>query len=169
MTHKSSISSPKRAALEGLAKMKFLMDLGLKQAVLPPHERPHLPTLRRMGFSGSDAEVLAKVAKNDPALLSAVSSSSAMWAANAAAVSPSADTSDGKLQFTPANLISNRHRSIEAFTTSKILRRIFGDGRHFRHHDPLPADLPDEGAANHTRLCRAYGQAGVEIFSCCTK
>ena len=52
------ISNPKGAALEGLAKMKFCMDLGLKQAVLPPHERPHLLTLRRLGFSGSDKKII---------------------------------------------------------------------------------------------------------------
>ena len=58
MRNRSSISSPKRAAREGLAKMKCMADLGLKQAVLPPHDRPHLPTLRRLGFSGNDAEVI---------------------------------------------------------------------------------------------------------------
>src|SRR5437867_3244841 len=78
MTNKASVSSPRDAALQGLAKMKFLHDLGVKQAVLPPHERPHLPTLRHLGFTGSDAEVLAKVQKEDPTLLAAASSSSAM-------------------------------------------------------------------------------------------
>src|SRR3954463_10060134 len=86
--HGGSVSHPREAALQGLAKMKFLHDLGVKQAVLPPHERPHLQTLRRLGFSGSDAAVLEKVQQSDPALLSAVSSSSAMWTANAATVSP---------------------------------------------------------------------------------
>src|SRR6266513_2881760 len=63
---KLSVSNPRQAALQGLAKMKFLMDLGVRQAVLPPHERPHLPTLRSRGFSGSDAEILAKVQREDP-------------------------------------------------------------------------------------------------------
>src|SRR5438445_10464545 len=103
MANKSSVSSPKQAALEGLAKMKFLADLGIRQAVLPPHERPHLPTLRRLGFTGSDADILAKVHREDPVLLAAVSSSSAMWAANAATVSPGADTRDGRVPFTAAN------------------------------------------------------------------
>lgn len=35
-------SNPRSAALEGLAKMKKLADLGIPQAVLPPHERPDL-------------------------------------------------------------------------------------------------------------------------------
>src|SRR5205814_7399373 len=155
----ASVYSPRDAALQGLAKIKFLHDLGVKQAVLPPHERPHLPTLRRLGFTGSDAEVLAKAQKEDPTLLAAASSSSAMWAANAATVSPSDDTSDGRVHFTPANLISNLHRSIESATTARVLRAIFADDQHFAHHDPLPATalFSDEGAANHTRLGAAHG------------
>ena len=36
----------------------------------------------------------------------------------------------------------------------------------FAHHPPLPcaAHFSDEGAANHTRLCRAYDEPGLEIF-----
>src|SRR3954454_20958868 len=92
MKHKSSVSYPKHAALQGLQKMAFLAGMGVKQAVLPPHERPHIQTLRRLGFSGNDAEVLEAVSERDRGLLSAVSSSSAMWTANAATVSPSADS-----------------------------------------------------------------------------
>ena len=165
MANQSAASSPRQAALQGLAKMKFMADLGVPQAVFPPHERPHLPTLRKRGYAGSDADVLAKVARDDSRLLAAVSSSSAMWAANAATVSPSPDTADGRVHFTPANLVSNLHRSIEAPTTARILRALFADDRHFAHHDPLPGDLPDEGAANHTRLCETYGGTGVELFT----
>jgi succinylarginine dihydrolase len=34
------------------------------------------------------------------------------------------------------------------------------------HHDPLPASptIGDEGAANHMRLCREYGEPGIELF-----
>src|SRR5687768_11173563 len=153
MSHKRSVSSPRQAALQGLAKMKFLADLGVKQAVLPPHPRPDIAALRRIGFTGSDADVLAKVQREDPVLLAAVSSSSSMWAANAATVSPSADTSDGRMHFTPANLVSLFHRSLEAPTTAAVLRAIFNDEKHFAHHPPLPATMhfSDEGAANHTR------------------
>jgi succinylarginine dihydrolase len=107
------------------------------------------------------------VAKDDPWLLSAVSNASAMWAANAATVSPSADTADGRVHLTPANLVTQFHRSIEAETTTAILRGIFADEKHFIVHDPLPASsaLADEGAANHTRLCKQYGDAGVELFT----
>ncbi|HEY7086954.1 MAG TPA: N-succinylarginine dihydrolase [Tepidisphaeraceae bacterium] len=166
MKNKSSISNPRRAALEGLAKMKFLADLGIKQGVLPPHERPHLPTLRKFGFSGSDSEVLAKARKENVKLLAEASSASSMWAANAATVSPSADAQDGRLHITPANLASNVHRSIEAPMTTHVLRAIFSNESNFAVHDALPAGprLGDEGAANHTRLCSDYGQAGVELF-----
>jgi len=167
MRNKQSVSHPKQAALQGLAKMKFMADLGLKQAVLPPHERPHLPTLRRLGYSGTEAAIVERVAKNDPWLLSAVSNASAMWAANAATVSPSADTADRRVHFTPANLVTQFHRSIEAPPTTAILRKIFADEARFVVHEPLPAStaLADEGAANHTRLCMQYGEAGVEIFT----
>lgn len=166
MSHKKSVSNPKHAALEGLAKMKRLMDLGVKQAVLPPHERPHLPTLTRLGFSGSDADLLDQAHRADPALLASVCSASAMWTANAATVSPSADTADGKVHFTPANLISQFHRSIEPPTTTRILRKIFADPSAFIVHDPLPsaAHLSDEGAANHMRLCTDHEDRATEVF-----
>jgi succinylarginine dihydrolase len=89
-----------------------------------------------------------------------------MWVANAATVSPSADTTDGRVHFTPANLVSHFHRSLEAATTTRVLRAIFADKTHFAVHDPLPAapQLGDEGAANHTRLAGADGAPGVELF-----
>ena len=164
--HKATISHPREAALQGLAKMKFLASLGLKQGVLPPHERPHIPTLRRLGFTGTDVQVLEQAHRENPALLAACSSSSSMWAANAATVSPSADTADHRVHLTPANLISQFHRSIEPPTTARILQAIFADDSGFAHHPPLPAALhfSDEGAANHMRVCNAYDEPGVEIF-----
>lgn len=159
-------SRPREAALQGLAKMRRLHDLGFQQGVLPPQERPDLGFLRGLGFRGSDAQVLGAVAKRDPALLACASSASAMWAANAATVSPSGDTADGRVHFTPANLREHLHRSIEHAGTSRVLRKIFADARYFAHHQALPADerFGDEGAANHTRFCRMYGAPGVELF-----
>jgi succinylarginine dihydrolase len=161
-----SVSNPREAALEGLAKMKFLADLGVRQAVLPPQLRPDLSLLRSVGYHGSDAHVLEAVQREDPALLAAASSASAMWAANAATVSPSADCAEGRVHFSPANLISQVHRSIEAPATAAVLRAIFPDPAHFVHHPLLPCHprWADEGAANHTRLCGDYGDGGVEIF-----
>ncbi|MFA5939182.1 MAG: N-succinylarginine dihydrolase [Sinimarinibacterium sp.] len=162
----SAVSNPREAARQGLMKMRALHDLGLAQGILPPHERPHLPTLRRLGFSGTDAQILAKVRRDAPALLAASASASAMWAANAATVSPGADAGDGRVHFTPANLCTNLHRAIEADATARILKATFPDPSHFAHHPPLPATLAlgDEGAANHTRLCADYGEPGLELF-----
>jgi succinylarginine dihydrolase len=166
-THRLSVSSPRQAALQGLAKMKYVAGLGLKQAVLPPQERPHLDTLRYLGFTGTDAQVLEKAAREDPALLASVCSSSSMWAANAATVSPGFDTGDARVHFTPANLLTQFHRSIEPPTTTAVLRAIFRDESAFTVHEPLPsaAHFSDEGAANHTRLAMTYDGPGVEVFT----
>ncbi|MGH1460460.1 MAG: N-succinylarginine dihydrolase [Neptuniibacter sp.] len=163
--HKALTSNPKQAARQGLDKMKALHDIGVLQAVIAPQERPDLLTLSQLGFSGTDTEILSVAARN-PELLTACCSASSMWAANAATVSPSADTQNGKVHFTPANLISNFHRAIEQNTTAKILRAIFTSEQHFQHHSALPsvAKFADEGAANHTRFCRDYGSSGVELF-----
>jgi succinylarginine dihydrolase len=159
------VSHPKQAALQGLSKMKVLMDLGVPQALLPPQPRPHLHALRQLGFGGTDSEVLASCYHQQPKLLAAVYSSSAMWAANAATVSPAADTTDGRIHITPANLLTQFHRSIEPPITAGILKHTF-EGTAFVHHEPLPAAdaFADEGAANHLRLCGKYGEPGLEIF-----
>ncbi|OLF72188.1 succinylarginine dihydrolase [Maricaulis sp. W15] len=160
------VSSPREGVLEGLAKMKRLADAGLVQGLLPPHERPFLPLLRRAGFTGSDAHVIETAWKQAPGLVRKASSASPMWAANAATVSPSADTADGRLHFTPANLLTTLHRSIEGRQTQRGLSWAFADRSRFAVHDPLPmqADFADEGAANHVRLCDEQGGEGVEIF-----
>jgi len=164
--HQHQLSNPKLAAKQGLLKMKALADAGFAQGVIPPHERPSLPLLRQLGFDGSDARVLAKAARQAPQLLSAVSSASAMWVANAATVSPSADSADGKTHFTVANLNNKFHRAIEAPTTGALLRAIFRDERYFAHHHALPqvAMFGDEGAANHNRFGGDYGEPGVQLF-----
>ncbi len=160
------VANPRDAALQGLAKMRALSARGFPQAVLPPHERPFLPALRALGFAGTDATVLGRAAREAPGLLAACSSAAAMWVANAATVSPSADTADGRVHFTPANLVSHFHRSLEAPTTTAILRSIFADANHFVVHDALPPapQFGDEGAANHTRFVTAAGGPGVEFF-----
>ncbi len=161
-----SVSNPKEAARQGLRKMSHLAGLGLMQGVLPPHQRPHLPTLRHLGFSGKRQKIIEDVSKEAPELLRNVYAASAMWTANAATLSPSADTRDGRVHFTPANLASMFHRSIEADTTAAVLNRIFADDRHFARHPPLPGGvhMGDEGAANHNRLCAGYADKGIEIF-----
>ncbi len=159
-------SRPRDAALQGLAKAKRLADAGLDQYVLPPLARPDIAALRRIGFTGSDAQVLERAAREAPHALAAACSASAMWAANAATVSPSPDTADARVHLTPANLAFNRHRALEPAQTTAILRAIFADDQRFAVHDPLDPTprLFDEGAANHTRLCARHGDPGVELF-----
>jgi succinylarginine dihydrolase len=164
--NEKSVANPRQAALQGLRKMKHLADLGYRQGVLVPHERPSVKLLRALGFTGDDAAIVRRAAADAPDLLAAASSASAMWAANAATVSPSADTADGRVHFTPANLTSKLHRAIEHETTQRVLRAMFPSDRHFAIHPALPGSpaLGDEGAANHTRFCADYARRGVEFF-----
>lgn len=152
--------NPKAAALESLGKMRLARSLGVSQAILPPHPRPHLGALRRLGLGGNDAEVIARAHALDAGrTLRVCSSASAMWAANAATVAPSPDTADGRVHVTVANLSSMFHRSLEAPTTLRVLSAIFADERHFAVHEPLPPGelFADEGAANHIRLASTRG------------
>jgi succinylarginine dihydrolase len=149
-------SNPRAAALQGLAKMATVRELGGLQAVLPPAPRPDLRTLRRLGFSGRDEEVIARAGRDAPELLATCSSASSMWAANAATVIPSTDSEDGRAHVVVANLAHTLHRSLEARTTELALRDVLRSDR-FVVHPPLPASLGDEGAANHLRLTAADG------------
>lgn len=146
--------------------MRHLASLGIRQALLPPHDRPHLETLRRLGFSGRDSEIIKRAHTEAPEVFVGVCSASSMWTANAATVAPSADSANGRVHFTPANLCSKFHRSIEPETTGRILRAIFKDPSRFVHHPHLPgvSFLGDEGAANHTRFCAEYGDPGLQLF-----
>ena len=165
--NKGEASNPLAAVLQGLDKMKALADLGLPQFVLPPHERPNIPFLRSLGFSGTDAQVLERAWKDAPSFAAAACSASPMWAANAATVTPSADSFDGRVHFTPANLVTNLHRSLEHQQTRRALDALFPDTSKFAVHDALSsvAHLADEGAANHVRLCADHGQTGVNLMA----
>lgn len=164
--NKGEASNPRAAVLQGLGKMKTLAGLGLPQFVLPPHERPNIPFLRTLGFAGSDAQVLERAWKDAPSFAAAACSASPMWAANAATVTPSADAADGRVHFTPANLHTNLHRSLEHQQTKRALDALFPDPMRFAVHEALPsvAHLADEGAANHVRLCAEHGAPGVNLL-----
>lgn len=157
------VASPRAAALQGLEKMKAMHEAGLWQGILPPQQRPHLPTLRRAGFTGSDKQVFEAAWKHAPRLMKNTMSASSMWAANAGTVSPSADSADNKLHLTPANLSTMLHRSIEHPQTQRALETAFPFAR---VHQALPEQsvFADEGAANHVRLCEQRGGQGVELF-----
>ena len=165
-TNSKNTSYPKAAALQGLEKMKALFELGLTQGILPPLQRPDLVCLKKLGFTGKPKKIISKAANAAPELLAAVYSSSSMWTANAATVSPSCDTKDKRLHLTPANLNSNFHRSIEMDHTHFNLKQIFNNKKLFEVHQPLPQteELADEGSANHMRLSSKDFSKGLELF-----
>src|SRR5829696_6563433 len=149
------VSQPRAAALQGLDKMRANLALGLAQGLFVPHPRPNRAWLAQLGadFEGADAGLAANAM-----------SASAMWAANAATVSPAPDAADGKCHLTVANLRTMPHRSHEWPDTLAQLKLAFADERHFAVHAPVPTAFGDEGAANHMRLAGSHGDAGVEIF-----
>jgi succinylarginine dihydrolase len=150
-----AMSHPRAAALEGIAKMRANLALGLHQAVLLPHPRPNRDWLATLGTDAATA---------DPVLHANAMSASAMWAANAATVSPAPDTADGRCHLSVANLVTMPHRSHEWPETLRQLRIAFADSRHFAVHLPVPPPFGDEGAANHMRLASSHGAAGIEVF-----
>lgn len=166
MENAQDVSNPKKAALEGLAKMHKLMSLGIKQAILPPQERPFIPIMRSLGYEGPETKMLPTVASDNPILLMQCSSAASMWTANAATMSPSSDSLDKRVHFTPANMNTQFHRSFEASITGHIIHRIFDNPNLFVHHYAIPPhhSFADEGAANHTRFCKNYGDPGVQLF-----
>jgi hypothetical protein len=119
--HAKRVSCPRAAALQGLAKMEAVAALGLPQGFLPPHERPAMWLLREAGFAGSDEAVLAAAARDNQLLLARCCSASAMWTANAATVTPSKDSGDGRVHMTVANLRTMPHRAIEDSLQSTAL------------------------------------------------
>ena len=146
-------SFPRAAALQGVAKMRANLRLGLTQGVLLPHPRPNAGWLAELGAT------LGAAGRLWPAAASA----SAMWAANAATVSPAPDTADGRCHLTVANLVTMPHRSHEWPETLRQLRLAFADPA-FAVHGPVPPPFGDEGAANHMRLCDRHDAPGVEVF-----
>jgi succinylarginine dihydrolase len=154
MRNAGHVSQPRAAALQGIDKMRSNLALGLAQGIFVPQPRPARAWLAELGTSVEAAE--HHIAAN-------AMSASAMWAANAATVSPAPDTADGKCHLTVANLKTMPHRSHEWSATLAQLRLAFaGDG--FAVHGPVPPAFGDEGAANQMRLTPGHGEAGVEVF-----
>ena len=145
-------SFPRAAALQGLAKMRANLALGLHQGILLPHARPDYRWLESLAANESD-----------PLLYAQAMSASPMWAANAATVSPAPDTEDGRCHLTVANLMTMPHRSHEWPQTLAQLRLAFTH-ECFAVHPPVPPPFGDEGAANHMRLCASHQEPGVEVF-----
>ncbi len=152
--HAGDVSYPRAAALQGLAKMRGNLALGLAQGFFVPLPRPNQAWLEALATDGT----------TDPVLIAGAWSASSMWTANAATVSPAPDTADGRCHLTLANLVTMPHRSHEWPDTLRQLRLAFADARHFAVHDPVPPCFGDEGAANHMRLTRGHGEPGLEVF-----
>ncbi|AKM09174.1 N-succinylarginine dihydrolase [Croceicoccus naphthovorans] len=148
------VAYPRAAALQGLAKMRHNMALGLTQGFFLPLPRPNPAFLENVSFDETA----------DPALQAMAWSASSMWTANAATVSPAPDTSDGRCHLTVANLVSMPHRSIEWPATLAQLRLAFANEDAFAVHGPVPGTFGDEGAANHMRMGKAHDAACTEIF-----
>ena len=148
-------SFPREAALQGIAKMRHNIDLGLAQGFFMPLDRPNTDWLTALGTDFASA---------DPHVRAAAYSASSMWAANAATVSPAPDSVDSTCHLTIANLRTMPHRSHEWPGTLAQLGLAFADDRHFAVHKPVPAAFGDEGAANHMRLCSGHEAPGLEIF-----
>ena len=153
-THRGEISQPRAAALQGVDKMRANLALGLIQGVFVPQPRPARAWLVELGTDIADAE---------PEIAANAMSASAMWAANAATVSPSPDTADGRCHLTVANLRTMPHRSHEWVATRAQLELAFADPA-FVVHGPVPPAFGDEGAANHMRLAARHGEPGIELF-----
>lgn len=162
-TNEGQRSRPKAAALQSLEKIKFLAQLGIREAIIPPQIRPDLEAIKALGYEGPRADVLKKIYEQNPKLFKSIFSSAFMWTANAGTVSPSLDAKDSKLHITTANLQTNFHRLIEAQNTFKYFRQVFATND-FRLHTPLRSAMADEGAANHIRFCEDYGTPGLEFF-----
>ncbi|WP_423602312.1 N-succinylarginine dihydrolase [Sphingomonas sp. MS122] len=152
--NQGAVSLPRAAALQGIAKMRANLSLGLRQGILLPHARPDHRWLETLATSYADAA---------PHLQAQALSASAMWAANAATVSPASDTEDGRCHLSVANLVTMPHRSHEWPETLAQLRLAFAHDA-FRVHGPVPAPFGDEGAANHMRLAPEHDAPGVEVF-----
>lgn len=154
MGHAGQVSEPRAAALQGVEKMRANLALGLVQGVFLPHPRPHRAWIAELG---------ADIENGDAVLAANAMSASAMWAANAATVSPAPDTTDGKCHLTVANLRTMPHRSHEWPATLAQLQVAFA-GDAFAVHQPVPPAFGDEGAANHMRVTQGHGEPGLEIF-----
>ena len=151
-----SVSRPREAALQGVEKMRANLRLGLAQGFFMPHLRPNRPWLDALGVGAQE--------RIPDSLIGAAWSASAMWAANAATVSPAPDTADGRCHLTVANLRTMHHRAHEWIETLMQLRMAFSNERHFAVNSPIQATFGDEGAANHMRLAPRHDARGVEVF-----
>ena len=153
-SHAGEVAYPRAAALQGLAKMRANLALGLVQGFFVPLPRPNPTYLAALGADTA----------TDLRLTAQAWSASSMWTSNAATVSPAPDTADGRCHLTPANLVTMPHRAQEWPDTARQLALAFADKAQFTLHAPVPPSFGDEGAANHMRMGTEHAATGLEIF-----
>src|SRR5260370_35622794 len=64
--NRSLISNPRLAVRQALAKMRFLFELGVGQALIPPWHRPQLEMLRRVVLTGCVRRVIERLSGHEP-------------------------------------------------------------------------------------------------------
>jgi succinylarginine dihydrolase len=161
--HSGQLSNPAAAALQGLDKMRLVASFGVPQIILPPQPRPDFQFLRSLGFGGTDSDALRRAYDDAPHLLSAATSCSAMWTANAATVTPGADSQRDSTTVTIANLVASVHRAIEPQQTLSDLRGVIPAECFLNGPLAGGAAMRDEGAANHMRLGTNDARCGINI------
>lgn len=177
--HAGNVSNPKAAAIQGLEKMQLVQSLGVHQFVLPPHPRPHLQFLAAHGCVKENGSLNKAALEDRLDLISAANSSSPMWMANAATITPRIDRSNGEtavgkvssqdtswplIDVTTANLNASLHRSIEDPTTHSHLAGLLQETAGLHAALPGGSAMRDEGAANHMRLSGDTSMPGINIF-----
>src|SRR5258705_11246535 len=147
-------SQPRAAALQGVDKMRANLALGLAQGIFVPAPRPNRAWLAELGTTIDAA---------DPVIAANALSASAMWAANAATVSPAPDTAVGRCHLTVANLKTMAHRSPEwPATLMQLQPACAADALAVQR--PSPPAFAGEGGATTVRWPSTQGRAAATIW-----
>jgi succinylarginine dihydrolase len=154
-TNKGLVSHPRAAALQGLAKMRHNLRLGLPRACSRrTAARPRLARRARHRCRGG-----ARFAAPRRFLgLGDVGGQRRHRLAGAR---------HGRRPLPPHRRQSAHHGASQprmARDPGPAPPRLRRRKRRFAVHPPVPATFGDEGAANHMRLCAGHGEPGVEVF-----
>jgi len=149
MRNKHAVSNPRKAALEGLEKMKRVLDSGCDQYIFPPI-RKNLSDCAEL----LSKDVLTQADLEQVAIRQTVAtyfSASAAWMANACTATASLDTHDSSSHLTTANLSFAKHRSLDAMKMHDLMHKFVSD-TDILLHEPFSKSFGDEGMANTIRL-----------------
>ena len=161
LSHRHQVSYPKKAALQGLFKMKLLLDHGVNQYVLPPYKRDYKSLIQGYyDYQGDFEDNLKRLYDDNLNIFSAFFSASSAWLANAWTMTSSVDSVDGCYHVSPASLQACFHRQLDVDQTIAILTKSLCSKSYVTCHHP--AAFFDEGAANMIRL--SAGGKGLYLF-----